>query len=132
MKNCCLLNRDLAFSAVSACFHETARLPTFGKVLFQIQLLICKNCNCLHSFGPFSDSHLVLGANTFCSKYFFIVTYYRGPLIKNGATEDEMAQKRAFLGKIYSDLTNSSKRQIYPNLQKLSFQMFKSLWYQRT
>lgn len=26
------------------------------------------------------------------------------------------AQKKAFLGKIYSDLKNSSQRQIYPNL----------------
>jgi len=97
MKKWCLLNCDLACSAVSASFHETACLPTFGRVLFQIQSFIYKNCNCIHRFGPFSDSHLVLGANMFYYKYLLMVAYHRGLLIRNRATSDEMAQKGLFL-----------------------------------
>lgn len=65
--------------------------------------------------------HLVLGANMFCPKYFFILAHGRKPLIRNTATKDEVVQKRLFLVS-YSDFKNSSKMQIYPNLQKPTFQ----------
>lgn len=132
MKKCCLLNQELDFSAVKACFHELACHATFGRIFFSksnhpsAEIVTATTAMVHFQSHTFSYPHLVLGANMFCPKYFFTLAHGRQPLIRNTATEDEVAQKKLFLVRVIQILKIPAKgkfiqtfRNPFQNVQKL-------------
>lgn len=75
----------------------------------------------------FSYPHLVLGANMFCPKYSFIFARDRQFLIRNMATEDEVAQKGLLLERVIQILKIPAKGKFIQTFTNPDFKMFKSL-----
>lgn len=95
--------------------HSSAKIVTVTTALVHFQI---------HTF---SYPHLVLGANMFCHKYFFILADDRQLLKRNTATEDEVAQKRLFLVRVIQILKIPAKGKFTQTLKNSAFKIFKSL-----